>query len=182
MERKTMFTHEVEKLLNEQIAAEMYSANLYLSMSAWLDNHNYDGYSKWFYVQYKEEMDHALIFYNYLRNAGGVVKLGTVEQPQVEFSGIREILDTSLKHELYVTSLIYNINAQALTDKDYKTVQFLDWFIKEQVEEEDNASTNLGRFDNFGGDPKGLLSLDQEIGVRVYAQTPQLALYEGGKA
>ncbi|GHU80012.1 ferritin [Clostridia bacterium] len=176
-----MFTVEVEKLLNEQIAAEMYSANLYLSMSAWLDDHNYDGYSSWYYVQYKEEMDHALIFYNYLRNAGGTVKLKAVDQPQVEFSGVREILEAGLKHERYVTSLIYNINAQALTDKDFKTVQFLDWFIKEQVEEEDNASTNLGRYDNFASDPKGLLSLDQEMNTRAYTQTPQLALYEGGR-
>ncbi|MDR0347262.1 MAG: ferritin [Coriobacteriales bacterium] len=176
-----MFDPKVEKLLNEQVVAEMYSANLYLSMSAWLDDHDYDGYSHWFYVQYKEEMDHALIIFNYIRSAGGVVKLGAIDAPPVEFDGIRDILTESLKHEQLVTSLIYAINAAALEVKDYKTVQFLDWFIKEQVEEEDNASTNLGRFDNFGGDPKGLLSLDQEMAVRVYAQTAQLALYEGGE-
>ncbi|MDR1712916.1 MAG: ferritin [Coriobacteriales bacterium] len=175
-----MFDKSVEKLLNEQVVAEMYSANLYLSMSAWLDDHNYDGYSNWFYVQYKEEMDHALIFYNYIRNAGGTVKLGAVDAPPVDFAGIKEILEKSLEHEQLVTSLIYAINAAASKVNDYKTVQFLDWFIKEQVEEEDNASTNLGRFENFGGDAKGLLSLDQELAARVYTQTTQLALYEGG--
>ena len=175
-----MFTPEIEKLLNEQVIAEFYSANLYLSMSAWLDDHNYDGYANWFYVQYKEETDHALLIFNYIRNAGGVVKLGTIDAPPAEFSGIRDILAQSIQHEQLVTALLYNINAQALADKDFKTVQFLDWFIKEQVEEEDNASTNLGRFDNFGGDTKGLLSLDQEMATRVYAQTPQLALYETG--
>jgi ferritin len=176
-----MFDAKVEKLLNEQVIAEMYSANLYLSMSAWLDAHDYSGYSHWFYVQYKEEMDHALIIYNYIRNAGGVVKLGAIDAPPTDFEGIRDILAESLAHEQLVTSLIYAINAAAIDVHDYKTVQFLDWFVKEQVEEEDNASTNLGRFDNFGSDPKGLLSLDQEMAVRVYAQTAQLALYEGGE-
>jgi ferritin len=175
-----MFDPEVEKLLNDQVVAEMYSANLYLSMSAWLDDHDYEGYANWFYIQYKEEMDHALIFYNYIRNAGGVVKLGAVKAPPTDFEGIRAILAASLEHEQFVTSLIYAINAAALGAQDYKTVQFLDWFIKEQVEEEDNASTNLGRFDNFGADSKGLLSLDQEMAARTYTQTAQLALYESG--
>ncbi|MDR1422705.1 MAG: ferritin, partial [Coriobacteriales bacterium] len=101
-----MFDAKVEKLLNEQVVAEMYSANLYLSMSAWLDDHDYEGYANWFYVQYKEEMDHALIFYNYIRNAGGVVKLGAIDSPPVEFEGIRAILAKSLEHEQLVTSLI----------------------------------------------------------------------------
>ena len=175
-----MFTPEVERLLNEQVVAEYYSANLYLSMSAWLDDHNYNGYANWYYIQYKEETDHALIFYNYIRNAGGVVKLGGIEAPQVEFSGIREILALTLEHEQQVTSRIYNIVAQAQTDHDFKTIQFLDWFIKEQVEEESNANSNLGRFDNFGDDAKALLSLDQEMSTRVYTQTAQLALYENG--
>ncbi|MDR1727391.1 MAG: ferritin [Acidobacteriota bacterium] len=176
-----MFDEKVEQLLNEQVVAEMYSANLYLSMSAWLRDKNYDGYANWFYVQYKEEMDHALIFYNYILNAGGQVKLGQVDRPPVDFKDIREILDKSLQHERMVTGLIYKINAAALQVNDFKTVQFLDWFIKEQVEEEDNASTNIGRYDNFGGDPKGLLSLDQEMQTRTYAQTAQLAVYEGGQ-
>jgi ferritin len=175
-----MFTPDVEKLLNEQVVAEFYSANLYLSMSAWLDEHDYNGYASWFYIQYKEETDHALIIYNSLRNAGGTVKLGAIDAPAAEFDGIRDILVQSLEHEQLVTSLIYKINAQALADNDFKTVQFLDWFIKEQVEEEDNASTNLGRFDNFGSDSKGLLSLDQEMDTRAYTQTSQLALYESG--
>jgi ferritin len=78
-----------------------------------------------------------------------------------------------------VTSLIYAINEAALAVKDYKTVQFLDWFVQEQVEEEDNASTNLDRYDLFGADPKGLFSLDEEMGVRNYTQTAQVAVYEG---
>jgi ferritin len=177
-----MFDAKVEKLLNEQVVAEIYSANLYISMSAWFRDKSLDGYAHWFYVQYKEETDHALIFYNFILNAGGQVKLGVINAPPSEFEGIRDILAQSLKHEELVTSLIYNINEAALQVRDYKTVQFLDWFIKEQVEEEDNATTNINRFDLFGADPKGLHSLDEEAGVRNYTQTPQLALYENSGA
>jgi ferritin len=175
-----MFDSKVEKLLNEQLVAEIYSANLYISMSAWFRDKSLDGYAHWFYVQYKEEMDHALIIYNFILNAGGQVKLGAIDAPPSEFADIRDILTRTLEHERLVTSLIYNINAAAMDVKDYKTVQFLAWFIKEQVEEEDNVTTKINRFDLFGTDPKGLHSLDEEAGVRAYVQTPQLALYETG--
>jgi ferritin len=125
-------------------------------------------------------MDHVLIVYNFILSAGGQVKLGAIDAPPTEFEGVREILAKSLEHEQLVTSLIYNINEAAINAKDYKTVQFLDWFIKEQVEEEDNASTNLNRFDMFGSDAKGLYSLDEEAAARTYVQTAQLALYESG--
>ncbi|MDR1014885.1 MAG: ferritin [Coriobacteriales bacterium] len=174
-----MFDSKVERLLNEQVVAEMYSANLYLSMSAWFREKSLDGYASWFYVQYKEEMDHALIIYNFILNAGGQVKLGQIDAPPAEFADVRAILAESLAHEQLVTSLIYAINEAAAEAKDYKTVQFLDWFVKEQVEEEDNASTNLGRYDLFGADPKGLFSLDEEMGGRSYTQTAQVAVYEG---
>ncbi|MDR2672679.1 MAG: ferritin [Coriobacteriales bacterium] len=173
-----MFDPKVETLLNKQVIAEMYSANLYLSMSAWFREKSLDGYAQWFYVQYKEEMDHALIFYNFILNAGGKVKLGQVDAPPHDFDGTKAILKKSLEHEQLVTSLIYNINEAALSVKDYKTVQFLDWLIREQVEEEDNASTNLERFELFGSDSLGLLSLDEEMGSRRYSQTAQVAVLE----
>jgi ferritin len=174
-----MFAPEVEKLLNEQIVAEIYSANLYLSMSAWLSEKSLDGYAHWYYVQYKEEMDHALILYNFILNAGGSVKLGAVDAPPTGFDSIEAILQQTLEHEQSVTALIYAIVEEASDAHDFKTTQFLDWFVKEQVEEEDNASTNIGRYQTFGGDSMGLHTLDQEMGVRVYAQTAQLALVEG---
>ncbi len=173
-----MFAPEVEKLLNEQIVHEMYSANLYISMSAWLRGKSLDGYAHWFYVQYKEEMDHALIMYNFILNAGGTVKMGAIDAPPTEFTDLATVLKMSLEHEQLVTSLIYNIVEAAQKAKDYKTVQFLDWFVKEQVEEEDNASTNIGRLATFGGDSMGLHTLDQELASRAYTQTAQLALYE----
>ena len=175
-----MFSPEVEKLLNEQIVNEIYSAHLYLSMSAWLRDKSLDGYANWFYVQYKEELDHALIFYNFILNAGGNVRLGAIDAPPSEFESLESVLENTLKHEKLVTSLIYTIVEAAQNAKDYKTVQFLDWLVKEQVEEEDNASSNIGRLKTFGGDNMGLHTLDQEMGARVYTQTAQLALYESG--
>ncbi|MCL2654863.1 MAG: ferritin [Coriobacteriia bacterium] len=175
-----MFVADVEKLLNDQVIAEIYSANLYLSMSAWLRAKNLDGYAHWYYVQYKEEMDHALIIFNYILNAGGQVKLGAVEAPPSDFESLEAILKQTLEHEQSVTALIYAIVEAAQQARDFKTVQFLDWFVKEQVEEEDNASANLGRWQTFGSDNRGLHTLDQEMSARLYTQTAQLALYETG--
>ena len=175
-----MFDSKVEELLNEQIVAEIYSANLYLSMSAWLRDKNLDGYANWFYVQYKEEMDHSLIIYNFILNAGGKVKLGAIDAPPETFKDLKEVLKKTLAHEQLITSSIYNIVDVARNVKDFKTVQFLDWFIQEQVEEEDNSSTNIGRLELFGNDAMGLHTLDQEMSVRVYTQTPYLLQMEGG--
>ncbi|MCL2333012.1 MAG: ferritin [Actinomycetia bacterium] len=147
-------------------------------MSAWLRGMNLDGYAHWYYVQYKEEMDHALIFYNFVMNAGGQVKLGAVEAPPSDFDSLEAVLSQTLEHEQSVTALIYAIVEEAQDNKDFKTIQFLDWFVKEQVEEEDNASTNIGRYQTFGGDNIGLHTLDQEMAARVYLQTAQLALVE----
>jgi len=175
-----MFAPEIEQLINEQIVNEIYSAHLYLSMSAWLRKKDLDGYASWYYTQYKEESDHALIFYNFVLNAGGTVRLGAIDAPPDEFDSLQDVLARTLAHEELVTSLIYKIVDAATGVKDFKTVQFLDWFVKEQVEEEDNASTNIGRLRNFGGDAMGLHALDQEMGARVYTQTAQLALFEPG--
>jgi len=173
-----MLTAEVERLLTEQVVHEMYSANLYLSMSAWLRGKSLDGYAHWFYVQYKEEMDHALILFNYLLNTGGQVKLGAVDAPPSEFESLEAVLQQTYEHEQSVTARIYAIVEEARDIRDFKTIQFLDWFVKEQVEEEDSASGNIGRLKTFGGDNMGLHTLDQEAGTRAYVQTPQLALVE----
>jgi ferritin len=147
---------EIEKLLNEQIVNEFYSAHLYLAMSAWLRGQNLDGFAQWFYVQYKEELDHGLIIYNYVLQAGGTAKVATVDAPPQEFDSLADVLQRSLKHEQLVTARIYQIVETADAAKDFKTVQFLNWFVAEQVEEEDNLVTALGRLKNFGGDAAGL--------------------------
>jgi len=172
-----MIKPKVEALINEQIVKELYSANLYLSMSAWLSEHNLDGYANWYWVQYKEELDHAHIFYKYLIMAGGRAKIGAIDEPQQDFADLEAVLKKGLEHEQYVTSLIYNISNVANEENDLGTVELMQWFIKEQVEEEDNASNSLGRYHTFGGDSMGLYKLDQDMAARVYVQTTKAADY-----
>lgn len=173
-----MLKPEIEKLLNEQIAAEMYSANLYLNMASWFSERSLSGYAHWFYVQYQEEMDHALIFFGYVSRAGGRPVVSAIDAPDAEWPDVKAVLAKSLAHEQYVTSLIYRIVDASAAAKDFKTVEFLKWFVTEQVEEEDNASTNLGRFEAIGTDGAGLHSLDAELAARVYTQTTQITGYQ----
>ena len=170
-----MLQPEIEKLLNEQIVAELYSSNLYLNMAAWFSERSLTGYAHWYYTQYQEEVDHAMIFFGYLAQAGGKPVIGAIDEPDSEWPDVKAVLAKGLAHEQYVTSLIYKIVDAATEAKDYKTVEFLKWFVNEQVEEEDNAATNLKRFDLMGSDGKGLYMLDQELAARIYKVPSPLA-------
>ena len=170
-----MLSERIESLLNEQVNKELFSSYLYLSMSAYMSEINMNGYANWFRVQAQEEKDHAMIIYNYIISAGGRVKLKAIEEPQVEFDGIKNVLELTLEHERFVTSSIYKIYEVAMEERDYKTVRAMDWFINEQVEEEDNATDNIAKYDMFSSDPKALYLLDQELGSRVYTIPPQLS-------
>lgn len=172
-----MLSPACEKLLNEQVVKEIYSANLYLSMSAWCSEESYDGYANWYWIQYKEELDHAHILYKYIIEAGGRAEIGAIDAPQKEWDSLQAILEKGLEHEQYVTSLIYNIANTAQKENDLGTLELMQWYIKEQVEEEDNASTSLGRFKRFGGDNAGLYKLDAEMAERTYTQTSKAAEY-----
>ncbi|HBR01216.1 MAG TPA: ferritin [Ruminiclostridium sp.] len=174
-----MLKKNVETLLNQQITKELYSAQLYLSMSAWFSSKDLDGFAKWYYVQSLEERAHAMIIYHYIIKAGGTVKLEEIEAPGNDWSGVLGILEETVKHEEYVTSLIYDIIETASREKDLKVVQFFQWFVDEQVEEEDNANKNKGRFETMGMDGKALYLLDQELGARVYTAPPLLTTLEG---
>ncbi|HHW98953.1 MAG TPA: ferritin [Firmicutes bacterium] len=170
-----MLPEKVEQMLNDQIQKELYSAYLYLSMSAYLEEENLKGYAHWFMIQAQEERDHALIIYNYVLAAGGRVKLQAIQQPPVEFAGLENVLTETLAHEQFVTSSIYEIVEVANEARDHKTVQMLQWFIEEQVEEEDNARNNIDQYRLFGTDPKGLYMLDREMAQRVYTVPAPLA-------
>ena len=165
----------VSKLINQQINKEFYSAYLYLDFANYYDAAGLDGFSNWYRVQAQEERDHAMLFLEYLQNNGESPKLGAIDAPDKEFKTFRDGLAAAMEHEEYVTSLINNIYAAASKVHDYRTLQFLDWFVKEQGEEEKNANDILGRFDLFGGDAKGLYALDAELGGRVYS-APSLVL------
>lgn len=129
----------VYELLNDQINKELYSSYLYLSFADYYEEEGLEGFANWYEIQAKEERDHALIFRNYLHENGCKVKLLAIDQPDKEFTTFLEPLEAALEHEKYVTSLINDIYAAAAEVKDYRTMKFLDWFIEEQQEEEDNA-------------------------------------------
>ena len=165
----------VSKLLNEQINKEFYSAYLYLDFANYFERTGLAGFANYFKVQAQEERDHAMLFIQYLQNNGEKITLEAIAKPDKVFEDFRGPLTAGLEHENYVTGLIHDIYDAAYSVKDFRTMQFLDWFVKEQGEEEKNASELVKRFDLFGHDPKGLYMLDSELAARVYA-APSLVL------
>lgn len=170
-----MLNKEIVKLLNDQINMELGSAYLYLDISNYYSDVNLAGFSNWFFVQTQEERDHAMLILKYLLNNSEKVVLTDVAASTKMFTDFREPLVASFDHELKVTASINNIYAVAYSLKDFRTMQFLDWFVKEQGEEEKNADDNIKKLDLFGGDAKGLYLLDAELAARVYAP-PSLVL------
>jgi len=166
---------KIATLLNEQINKEFYSAYLYLDISNYYDEQDLDGYAHYYMVQAQEERDHALLFMKYMQSNNLKVTLEAIGKPDKAFNSVLDPLEIAAEHERYVTSLINEIYHQAHQDKDYRTMKFLDWFVNEQMEEEDNANTMINRYKLFGQDPKGLYLLDQEYAARVYA-APTLVL------
>lgn len=170
-----MLKKEVSALLEQQINKELYSAYLYLDISNYYYAKNLNGFGNWFKIQAQEEQDHALLFLTYLQNNGEAPKLAAIAAPDKTFSNFRDPLAAALEHEEYVTSLINTIYAEAMKANDFRTLQFLDWFVKEQGEEEKNTNDLLGRFDLFGSDLKSLYALDAELASRTYS-APSLTL------
>ena len=165
----------VRNLLNDQINKEFYSAYLYLDMANYFSDIDLDGFANWYTIQAQEERDHALLFLKYLQSNGEKVTLEAIAKPDKEFKNPIDPLLAGAEHERYVTSLIHNIYDAAYTVKDFRTMQFLDWFVKEQLEEEENADKLISKYRLFGDDPKSLYLLDQELAARVYT-APSLTL------
>jgi ferritin len=170
-----MLTKEVVKLLNDQINKEFYSSYLYLDMSIYYDSKNLNGFTNWFKVQAQEERDHALLFITYLQNNNEDIKLTGIAGPDKPYADLKEPLAAALDHERFITASIYDIYAEAANQKDFRTQQFLNWFITEQGEEEKNVEDLLQRYDLFGTDAKSLYLLDAELATRIYA-APSLVI------
>ncbi len=170
-----MLSKEIADLLNEQINKEFYSAYLYLDMANFYAKKGLFGYENWFKVQAEEEMSHAMLFRQYLLNNGHAVTLSALANPSKSYENNKDPLIEALKHEEYVTALINTIYEEAIKQKDYRSQQFLDWFIKEQGEEEANAQENIQKFEVFGSDNRGLYMLNKELEARVFSP-PSLQL------
>lgn len=165
----------VHTLLNQQINKELYSAYLYLDFSNYFKAKGLDGFANWYMVQAQEERDHAMLFYTYLQNEGMPVTLEAIDKPDKVLQCHMDVLQAGLEHEKYVTSLIHDIYSAAYDVRDFRTMQFLDWFVKEQGEEETNANDLISKMELFGSEPKGLYMLNQELASRVYS-APSLVL------
>ena len=166
---------KIAALLNDQINKEFYSAYLYLDIANYYDEQDLDGYANYYMIQAKEERDHALLFLKYMQNNDIKVTLKAIDKPDKSFSDLLGPLEAAAEHERYVTSLINDIYHEAHEARDYRTMKFLDWFVDEQMEEEDSANSMISRYKLFGSDPKGLYLLDQEYAGRVY-NPPSLTL------
>ncbi len=170
-----MLKEKVAQLLNEQINKEFYSAYLYLYFSNYYTEKGLNGFANWYKIQAQEERDHAMLIMQYMQNNDAIVTLEAIEKPEMDLKENIDALKAGLEHEHYVTSLINNIYDAAYSEKDFRTMQFLDWFVKEQGEEETNASDLVRKMELFGTDPKSLYLLDQEMAARVYT-APSLVL------
>lgn len=170
-----MLDKKVKELLNDQVNKELYSAYLYLDFANYYYDQGLDGFANWYDVQVQEELDHARLMRRYLLNNGEKVTLAEIARPDMTYSKLDDPLQFGLEHEQYVTGLINAIYKAAGDANDFRTTQFLDWFVKEQGEEEKNCDDLIKKFKLFGSDPKGLYALNQELQGRVYT-APSLVL------
>ncbi|HET8625286.1 MAG TPA: ferritin [Gemmatimonadales bacterium] len=161
-----MLTPAMQDALNDQIKNEFFSSYIYLSMAAWFDDRNLPGMAAWMRVQAREEAIHAMKIFDHLLDRNGRVKLRPISQPPVEFASPLDVFEQALKHEMAVTASIHNIYAQAVQEKDFASSVFLDWFVKEQVEEEKQGALIVEQLKMVGDDRPGLLMLDRELGQR----------------
>lgn len=164
-----MVNKKIMDMLNKQVGKEVFSAYLYLSIANYYEEKNLDGFANWFEIQAKEELDHAMLFRRYLLNDGSMVELEAIAAPVVSYKDFIQPLEAAFGHEQMITASINEIYYAAFEQKDFKTTQFLDWFVKEQGEEEKNASDLHKKFQLFGNDAKGLYMLNEELKARVYA-------------
>ena len=163
-----MLNKKLEEALNAQINAEFWSAYLYLSMSSDMSDKGMAGVANWFAIQFKEEQDHAMKFFNYVISRGGKVTLKPIEKVDTEWKSPLAAFEQTLQHEEKVTSLINDLYALAEQEKDYATQSMLQWFIDEQVEEEENAKAIIDTLKLIGDNGYGLYQLDKELATRVY--------------
>ena len=163
---------KVSALLNDQINKEFYSAYLYLDIANFYSQKGLDGFANWYEIQAKEEQDHGMLMYQYLHNNGEKVTFEAIAKPDKTFETLMDPLEAGLEHEKYVTSLINGIYEAAQKAQDFRTTQFLDWFIKE---EEKNSMDLITKMELFGDDARSLYMLNSELASRAYS-APSLVL------
>ena len=163
-----MLSKALTKALNDQVNAEIYSAYLYLSMSAYAEGEGLKGAANWLYAQTQEEMAHAIHMYQYILDRGAVPVLPEIKAPEASFKGLTDVFKKVLAHEKTVTARINNIATLAMKESDHACYQFIMWYVNEQVEEESGAQDILSKLALIGDDKGHLLSLESELGARTF--------------
>ncbi len=163
-----MLSERMAEALNVQLNKEMYSGYLYMAMSAACTSLGLKGFANWFMVQYQEEMAHAMKFYDYIHDQGNRVTLMTIDQPDIDFDSPLAMFEKTLAHEKFVTGLIQGLVDLAEEGNDSATRDFLQWYVKEQVEEEETAGKLLDRVRSAGNDEEALMNLDKELAGRAF--------------
>ena len=161
-----MVNEVMEKALNKQLNAELYSGYLYLSMAAYFEDNDLAGFANYMRVQAHEEQDHAMKFYDYIIRRGAKVTLTEIEAPQTEWKGVIPAFEHVLEHEKMVTGLIDDLVDLAIEQKDHATNNFLQWYVEEHVEEEENAMENLAKVKLADGNPQILYKINEELSAR----------------
>ena len=169
-----MLGSKMEKALNDQVNAEMYSAYLYLSMEAYFESLNLKGFVNWMRCQVQEEMFHAMKIYGFINERGGRVTLSPIDGPRVDWNSPLDVFEETLKHEEKVTGLINGLVNLAIGENDHASNIFLQWFVSEQVEEEDNVNGVIRKLNLIGEAPGGLFMVDKDLAARVFTM-PQAA-------
>ena len=166
-----MVSEKLEKAINEQINAEFWSAYLYLSMSAHFDHIGLPGFANWFKVQFQEEQDHALKFMNYLIAKGNKVVLKPIGEVETSWDSVLKAFEDTLAHERVVTGAINNLVAIARSENDFATENMLQWFVSEQVEEEETAQVMIDGLKLIGDNGFGIYTMDKELGQRIHTSS-----------
>ncbi len=167
-----MFTEKMQEALNAQVTAEYYSSYLYLAMAAYFEADNLRGFANWMRVQAQEENFHATKFYDFIVQRNGRVLLRPIDAPPSSWDSPLAVFEASYKHEQHVTSLINNLVSLSLSESDFATNTFLQWFVNEQVEEEANADAVVHDLKRVGGSMDGLFLMDRELATRVFTPPP----------
>lgn len=161
-----MLDPKIQEALNDQLNAELYSAYLYLSMAAYFESQNLKGFAHWMRIQAKEEVGHAMKFFDFIHERLGRVTLKEIAAPKTEWKSPLEAFEDAFKHEQHVTERIHKIFDLAKEKNDYPTQVFLHWFIEEQVEEEASADEIVQKLRMIGEDKGALLALDSQLAAR----------------
>ncbi|MDH5450748.1 MAG: ferritin [Candidatus Bathyarchaeota archaeon] len=167
-----MLSKKTVEALNKQLNNEIYSAYLYLSMSARSTFIGLKGFANWFMVQYREETVHAMKIYDYINNQGGLVKLMAIAQPPTEFGTPLDMFEKTLEHEKFITNCINDLVNLAIEENDHATNIFLQWYITEQIEEEANDNEIIFKLKLVGKEGNGLFMIDKELAARVFMPPP----------